>query len=261
LRRKKNNKIDLIDGKSDITAKIANDDQLASPVTKLTNSENDYAVIDEGFIVVKENNDKLESIIKAPRARILNPEEEQLAYLDNMNKNSELSKILHSIYFDPDLYNQIMLMLQFYNNCTLDNSKNINFFEIVDKVSESLIEIITKLSSKSDTHSLKELALKNTLFLSKNNLWSRFMHKEAEYETIEGEYEIMNRIDQNQTTENAKSIEDKKEMGTDYINIVSRSNYASSSLKESNYMDMNFFKKQQNKDNLPENQLWNAKTV
>jgi hypothetical protein len=26
-------------------------------------------------------------------------------------------------------------------------------------------------------------------------------------------------------------------------------------------MDMNFFKKQQNKDNLPENQLWNAKTV
>ncbi|MDD4893410.1 MAG: hypothetical protein WBV88_01860 [Candidatus Rickettsiella isopodorum] len=261
LRRKKNNKIDLIDGKSDITAKIANDDQLASPVTKLTNSENDYAVIDEGFIVVKENNDKLESIIKAPRARILNPEEEQLAYLDNMNKNSELSKILHSIYFDPDLYNQIMLMLQFYNNCTLDNSKNINFFEIVDKVSESLIEIITKLSSKSDTHSLKELALKNTLFLSKNNLWSRFMHKEAEYETIEGEYEIMNRIDQNQTTENAKSIEDKKEMGTDYINIVSRSNYASSSLKESNYMDMNFFKKQQNKDNLPENQLCNAKTV
>lgn len=267
LRRKKNNKnminnkIDLIDGKSDIAAKIPNGDQLAFPVTKLTNSENDYAVIDECFIGLKENNDKLESTVKAPRARILNPEEEQLAYLDNINNTPGLSEILHSIYFDSDLYNQIILMQQFSNHFTLDNPKNINFFEIVNKVNESLIEIITKLSSESHTHSLKELALKNTLFLSKNNLWSRFMHKEAEYETIEGEYEIMNRIDQNQTTENAKSIEDKKEMEADYINIVSRSNYASSSLKESNYMDMNFFKKQQNKDNVPENQLCNAKTI
>ncbi len=145
------------------------------------------------YEVIKENPSNVNgSNQKIIRDKILTPEEELLFSLINtVNKHSGLREILSSIRYRSNLYDQIRLMQQFSKGsdiaCTFSD-----YMEIVKKVDLSLNKIIENQTGDNKA-ALKDLALSNSLYLFAHDLWDVFMPMEGDYQTIEGDYENMNR--------------------------------------------------------------------